>query len=76
MSFNFYVLLIEFHYSKEQPVGYLTSIHTVQEPTKVGEVHIQPTTKHPADARRLHAEEEERTDHVKRNAQDNLEVSI
>ena len=46
-----------------------------QEPSEVGEVHVQPTVEHPADARRLHAEEEEGPDHVAWHAKDNLEVS-
>ena len=45
-----------------------------QEPGQVGEVHIQPATKHSANARRLHAEEEERPDYVAWLAQDHLEV--
>ena len=39
-------------------------LHLEQEPSEVGEVHVQPTVEHPADARRLHAEEEEGPYHV------------
>ena len=50
-------------------------LHLEQEPSEVGEVHVQPTVEHPADARQLHAEEEEGPDVVAWDAKDHLEVS-
>ena len=50
-------------------------LHLEQEPSEVGEVHVQSAAEHPADARRLHAEEEEGSDVVAWDAKGHLEVS-